>query len=40
MSIFRWLPRLIATVTVAVAPVLGGCATVIHGTRQNVRVET
>jgi hypothetical protein len=40
MSIFRRLPRLFATLTVAVTPILGGCATLIHGTRQDVRVET
>jgi|GEM_PF-2294398 len=40
MSIFRQLPRLFAILTVAATPVLIGCATVIHGTRQDVRVET
>jgi hypothetical protein len=29
-----------ALLFVALAPLLSGCATVIHGTRQNVRVET
>ena len=40
MSILRRLPRLFATAAVAATPVLGGCATVIHGTHQDVRVET
>ncbi len=34
------LQLLFATLTLAMTPALGGCATVIHGTRQDIRVET
>lgn len=40
MNDFPRNQRLAAILTLVVTPVLGGCATVIHGTHQDVRVET